>query len=257
MRSIEVSLSIKTIEFLKNYLIEFKRHFLKKLSDFARIMILSECSSIRKFPIIMSTFPDFVASPSSSAHPGQYPPFLQVLIDDLIHGTIVMDEKGDRLLYSNHYADRILRQFVLYEPSLDFLPPEIRHICKSFIETRKQFPHQHWVTESEIVLDNTTSVSVQARWLNLDLLDTPCLVVLVRDQQRSMKKLMLEEAQHYGLTSREQEIWMLHRNHYTYKQIADELHITHNTVKKHLKSIRVKQKAYVAHPSEIPLPIED
>ncbi len=220
-------------------------------------MILSECSSIRKLPIIMSTFPDFVASPSSSAHPGQYPPFLQVLIDDLIHGTIVMDEKGDQLLYSNHYADRILRQFMLYEPSLDFLPPEIRHICKSFIETRKQFPHQHWVTESEIVLDNTTSVSVQARWLNLDLLDTPCLVVLVRDQQRSMKKLMLEEAQHYGLTSREQEIWILHRNHYTYKQIADELHITHNTVKKHLKSIRVKQKAYVAHPPEIPHPIED
>jgi RNA polymerase sigma factor (sigma-70 family) len=208
----------------------------------------------------MSTFPSFTtatATPGSCAYsgsPAQYPPFLRVLIDDLIHGTIVMDEKGDQLLYSNHYADRILRQFLLYEPSLDFLPPEIRHICKSFIDTRKQFPHQHWVTESEIVLDNATSVSVQIRWLNLDLLEHPCLVVLVRDQQRSMKKLLVDEALHYGLTNREQEIWLLHRNHYTYKQIADELHITHNTVKKHLKSIRAKQRI---HLGEISIPIED
>jgi DNA-binding CsgD family transcriptional regulator len=198
----------------------------------------------------MSTVPNFVTDSSKDPHLGAYPPFLQVLIDDLIHGTIVMNEQGNHLLYSNHYADRILRQFTLYEPSLDFLPPEIRYICKSFIETKKQFPNQHWVTESEIVLDNVTSVSVQARWLNLDILETPYLVVLVRDQQRSIKKLLLEESQHYGLTGREQEIWLLHRNHYTYKQIADELHITHNTVKKHLKSIRAKQKARLDNLSE-------
>lgn len=193
----------------------------------------------------MPTAPNFLSNPASNIHSDAYPPFLQVLIDDLIHGTIVMDEQGDRLLYINQYADRILKKFMLYEPLLDFLPPEIRHICKSFIEARQKFPHQHWITESEIVLDNALSISVQTRWLNLDILEPPCLVVLVRDQQRSMKKLLLEESQHYGLTGREQEIWVLHRNHYTYKQIADELHITHNTVKKHLKSIRVKQKAHL------------
>jgi DNA-binding CsgD family transcriptional regulator len=52
-----------------------------------------------------------------------------------------------------------------------------------------------------------------------------------------------EESQKYGLTCREQEIWLLHRANYTYKQIALELCITPNTVKKHMKSIYSKQKS--------------
>ena len=45
-----------------------------------------------------------------------------------------------------------------------------------------------------------------------------------------------------NLTSREQEIWSLRRSNYSYKEIAAELHITLNTVKKHLKNIYSKRE---------------
>jgi DNA-binding CsgD family transcriptional regulator len=59
----------------------------------------------------------------------------------------------------------------------------------------------------------------------------------------------MEEAQHYGLTDRETEIWMLQRANYTYKQIADELFIAPNTVKKHMQNIHLKQKGASSPPA--------
>ncbi len=47
-------------------------------------------------------------------------------------------------------------------------------------------------------------------------------------------------AQKHGLTSREQDIWLLYRANYSYKQIAEELNISRNTLKKHMKNIHAK-----------------
>jgi WD40 repeat protein len=46
--------------------------------------------------------------------------------------------------------------------------------------------------------------------------------------------------QKHGLTPREQDIWLLYRTNYSYKQIANELNISLNTVKKHMKNIYAK-----------------
>jgi DNA-binding CsgD family transcriptional regulator len=41
----------------------------------------------------------------------------------------------------------------------------------------------------------------------------------------------------------EAEVWLLRRRHYTLKEIATELSISINTVKKHLKNIHAKREA--------------
>jgi DNA-binding CsgD family transcriptional regulator len=57
-----------------------------------------------------------------------------------------------------------------------------------------------------------------------------------------IKTIAQEEARKYNLTDRETEIWILQRANYTYKQIASELFIAPNTVKKHMQNIHLKQK---------------
>jgi len=68
------------------------------------------------------------------------------------------------------------------------------------------------------------------------------LLLSIQDLHQLAQKIVIEEAQKYGLTLREKEIWLLHRANKTCKQIAIQLGITTNTVKKHLASIRVKQR---------------
>jgi RNA polymerase sigma factor (sigma-70 family) len=68
------------------------------------------------------------------------------------------------------------------------------------------------------------------------------LLLTIEDRQQAIINLVLEEADRYGLTPREKNVWLLHHNNYTYKQIAAELGITPNTVKKHMRSIYAKKK---------------
>jgi DNA-binding CsgD family transcriptional regulator len=172
------------------------------------------------------------------------PCLLKNLLEDLINGILILTEQGE-LIYINNYARQILQRLIQNDPPMNFVPGEIWHICQCLIQSRSLFPNQHWSIESEVLIDHTITLHVQARWLNTNLTDVPSLLLIVKDQHRSIRNMINEEAQKYGLTSREKEIWLLHRAGYTYKQIATELQITPNTVKKHLKSIRVKQKLAV------------
>jgi DNA-binding NarL/FixJ family response regulator len=65
----------------------------------------------------------------------------------------------------------------------------------------------------------------------------------MEDQGQFNQDIAIKESIRLGLNSREQEVWLLHQVGYTYKQIAEELSITPNTVKKHMKSILTKQRA--------------
>jgi DNA-binding CsgD family transcriptional regulator len=58
-----------------------------------------------------------------------------------------------------------------------------------------------------------------------------------------MQEMVLNTAKTWGLTPREQEVWLLHQNGYTYSKIAEKLTISKNTVKKHMSSIHGKRRA--------------
>jgi DNA-binding CsgD family transcriptional regulator len=164
------------------------------------------------------------------------------VIADLIDGVLILTEQKE-LVYANDCARRILRQLNRSESPTDSMPKEVWHICQNLIESRQLFPHQYWLMESKVFVGSSIALSVRARWLNLPDIEQSCISLSVRDRYQDIKDVVNEESQKFGLTCREKEVWLLHRANYTYKQVASELFITPNTVKKHMKSIYLKQKA--------------
>jgi DNA-binding CsgD family transcriptional regulator len=166
----------------------------------------------------------------------------QAVIENLIDGVLIITEEGT-LTYANDCAQRILRQLNQDEPLSNSIPKELLHVCNMLIESRHLFSRQYWLIESKIFVGSSIAFNVQARWLKLENMECSCILLTIRDRYQDIKDMVNEESQKYGLTSREKEVWLLHQAHYTYKQVAVELCITPNTVKKHVKNIYSKQKA--------------
>jgi DNA-binding CsgD family transcriptional regulator len=196
-------------------------------------------SEIGKSQVAFHKKYSFQANYESAVLPQVFP---QTVIEDLIDGILIVTEEG-KLTYANNCAQRILRQLNSTESLPTLIPKEIWHICHSLIESRHLFPNQYWLIESKIFVGSSIAFNVQARWLKVQGGERSCILLSIRDRYQDIKEMVNEESQKYGLTCREKEVWLLHRANYTYKQVAGELCITPNTVKKHMKNIYSKQKA--------------
>lgn len=163
------------------------------------------------------------------------------IIEDLVDGILILTEQRD-LVYANDYIQRTLRQLNQCQSLVSQVPEELWNVCQMLIRSRQLFPAQHWLIESKIFMGGSISFNVRAKWLKLKEFEQSCIWLSICGQCQYTQSIIDEESQKYGLTSREKEVWLLHRADYTYKQAALELHITPNTVKKHLKSIYSKQK---------------
>jgi DNA-binding CsgD family transcriptional regulator len=166
----------------------------------------------------------------------------RALVEEFIGGILVFTDQ-QKLIYASEPAYRVLGQLKQSENGKDPIPSEIWHICQSLVQSRHLFPDQNWLIEFDIFTNAATTLHICSRWLNLDVIDHPCLLLTIEDRQQVMLNLVIEEAERYGLTPREKEVWLLQQSNYTYKQIAAELGITPNTVKKHMRSIYAKKKA--------------
>jgi DNA-binding NarL/FixJ family response regulator len=166
---------------------------------------------------------------------------LQGIIAELMDGVLILTDQQE-IVYANDSARRILKRLNQVHSPAKWVPQEIEHICQYLIHSRSLFPNQHWLTESEVFIDQTTPLHIQARWLKLETVEQPYLLLTLEDRYQTLKNISIEEAERYGLTPREKEVWILHRANCTYKQIATELCVTPNTVKKHMRSIHIKRR---------------
>ncbi|EKU97508.1 response regulator containing a CheY-like receiver domain and an HTH DNA-binding domain [Leptolyngbya sp. PCC 7375] len=169
-------------------------------------------------------------------------PVIEEALTKLTNGVLIITE-GIKLLYANECACRLLRQINRDRQSPRAVPNEINYLCKSIAEVHRQFPGQHWIMKTKICINNSINFTVTARYMKIETLGKHCIVLEMRDHYQLIKNIAIEEANQYGLTERETEIWLLQRANYTYKQIASELFIAPNTVKKHMQNIHLKQKA--------------
>lgn len=185
--------------------------------------------------------PDIKALRLSFLRATEQSDLLQGVIEDLIDGTLILTEQKE-IIYANENARRILGKLNQGRTHSHIVPKEIWHVCQALIQSRRLFPNQHWMIESRIFTEDSTVLDVRVQWLTLEKLKLSCLLITIEDRDKAIKNIAVEEAQSYRLTRREKEVWLLHRDRYTYKQIASELCITPNTVKKHMKSIHAKQK---------------
>ncbi len=168
---------------------------------------------------------------------------MQAVIESFVDGIFILTRQGE-LVHANDRARNICQQ--LSEGiNEDRVPKEIRRVCQSLIESRQLFPNQNISIESEIETYTKVTIRVRARWLQANESNDDYLLVTLEDRQQTNQIMAISEAKKYGLTERESEVWLLRRANYSYQEIAEELYITINTVKKHLKNIYAKQQEVV------------
>ncbi|MEB3210288.1 MAG: helix-turn-helix transcriptional regulator [Leptolyngbyaceae bacterium] len=164
------------------------------------------------------------------------------VIQESIGGVLIFSDQN-RLIYACDTSQKILNQLRSDDSaSHPFIPGEINHICHSLMQSRLLFPDQNWLIECDIFTRSAMAIHVRARWLTTQQLDHSYLILNIEDRQQAITNIVLQEADRYGLTPREKDVWVLQHDNYTYKQIAAELGITSNTVKKHVRSIYAKKK---------------
>ena len=166
---------------------------------------------------------------------------LQGVIESFLDGVLIVTEQGE-CVQANNLAHQICQQLAETSLQPNSVPKEIWDVCKILIESRDLSPTRSRIIESEVASYQSNPMRIRVRWLNLNAISHPYLLVILEDRYQSIQNLALTEVEKYGLTPREAEVLLLHRAHYTYKEIAEQLYISLNTVKKHLKNIQVKRE---------------
>ncbi|HEY9886987.1 MAG TPA: LuxR C-terminal-related transcriptional regulator [Candidatus Obscuribacterales bacterium] len=156
-------------------------------------------------------------------------------------GVLVLAADGT-LLYATESLQARLRTLIDSHGDRAFMAQEIAFICQMLQQCQSCFPAQNWAMEFDIFTKSAIALRIRSRWLKLAGFDQPCISLIVEDPQQRVQDLVLDEVRQWGLTPREQEVWLLHQEGCTYSQIATKLFITINTVKKHMRSIHSKRR---------------
>jgi len=167
--------------------------------------------------------------------------FLQSVLEGFVDGILVLTENKE-VIYANSMALNLCAK--LLPNQADPLPNEIWRVCAALLESRNLYPSHPMMIEAEVIVHETT-FQIRAQWLTIELVDRPCVLVRLQDQEKSVQGLAIAEIQRWKLTPREAEVWLLRRSGYSRKGIAAELCIALDTVKKHLKNIGTKRQIRV------------
>jgi DNA-binding CsgD family transcriptional regulator len=163
------------------------------------------------------------------------------VLEGLVDGILILKRSGE-VLYANTPATQICQQ--LTSNHTIELPEEVWRSCDALVESRQLYGDRPLVIESEIARSQDQTYRIRVQWLILENQKEPCLLVRLEDQKQSLQSLAITEAKKYGLTPREAEVWFLRRCNLSRKEIASQLYITIDTVKKHLGNIQMKRQAH-------------
>lgn len=167
---------------------------------------------------------------------------LEAVLEGFIDGVLILNQQGE-IVHANDCARRICQQIKEGASSVNSIPQAIWRVCESLIESRDLFKDNKLIIESEINWDNSATFRIRARWLDLEESEQPYLLVTLEDRLQSTQNAALTDVKKYGLTHREAQVWLLRQAKHSYKEIAAQLYITINTVKKHMKNIHAKQQS--------------
>ncbi|MBF2025607.1 MAG: hypothetical protein IGS48_02410 [Oscillatoriales cyanobacterium C42_A2020_001] len=165
---------------------------------------------------------------------------------ELLPQGVVLVSRNLTLVYWNQKAKQLCRTLADVERSSSMLPLPVSEVCHRVIRDGKPI-------DASLVLECQTSsghaVRVSARWLEMAMPTesgngAPSLIaVFLENCDEVMQQEMRIQQKKYDLTDREAEIWMLLRQEYTYQEIAQNLQISLNTVKTHVKNVYAKRRS--------------
>ncbi len=176
-------------------------------------------------------------APSSKPDPSLYHGIIEMLVD----GILILSVEG-KWVYGNHNAYRICQQLQPRQPVPETVPPAVWQICQRFLDQEPMDLPCPAALESEVASDRSTRYRIRVRWFCLEETQRPQLLVTLEDCCQAALNRAIAEVQQFRLTARQAEVWQLHRKGYSYREIADTLFVTLNTVKRHMKDIYAKQK---------------
>lgn len=193
-----------------------------------------------------------MTSPQAAATSDLSKPFdmqaalLLAAIENSAFGLIIVSQNG-ALLHKNKHAQTLLREMTC--PSSTDIPDVLWHSCQSLTENKDEslalLPADYTIVLEDEIATQNGSIYARVQWFDWDnhtYQSDSCFLITLENRQRSLTVIANQEAQRYGLTTRETDVWRLKRMGSSYKEIAARLYISENTVKKHLKNIYSKKE---------------
>jgi RNA polymerase sigma factor (sigma-70 family) len=190
----------------------------------------------------MVTFSSSAAPPSNQETANL--PLLNAVLEGFVDGIVVLSVDGT-CVHSNQKGRALCRDLSAGPsdgPSDSTLPTCLTVMGQHLRESRELYPDTLLVLTQEFTARSGNQIRARVQWLDFPATADSYLLVSLENKTRSAHASALLEAVQYNLTPRERAVWVLRRANRTYEEIAQELYITVNTVKRHLKSIYAKRK---------------
>lgn len=181
---------------------------------------------------------DFVAPPITQETANL--PLLSAVLEGFVDGILVLSEAGT-CVHSNQKGRALCRD-LSDDDSSTALPACLQTMSKHLLESRELYPEIPLVLTQELTSQSGYQIRIRVQWLDFPATPGSYLLVSLENKTRSAHSSALLEAVQYKLTPRERAVWVLRRANRSYEDIAKELYITVNTVKRHLKSIYAKRR---------------
>lgn len=166
---------------------------------------------------------------------------IHTLFEHVSDGILILSDRGE-LIRANARAQDLCSRLTQIATDPDPLSKTIWQLCQPLMRFDQctLTPEPLTVAEGEFAI-GAGSIRVRVQRVELEDMAYPCVMVILEDQTEQARHSAYADAQQWGLSRRETEVWHLRRMGKTYQAIASELYITLETVKKHLKSIRIKR----------------
>lgn len=171
---------------------------------------------------------------------------LKAALDNLVDGLLIVAASG-RVLQANAMADRVCRSLTPSDPALSGfsqLPTVLWRLCHPIFKNIASGIETHLGLDVDINDAQHQSIRVRIQPLHLQGQQEACLMLILEDRRQAHRRRAMADGRRYGLTPREVDVWELRLQEQSYETIANTLFITENTVKKHVKSILAKRRAY-------------
>lgn len=195
--------------------------------------------------VMLSSSPNVHSNQVATASASPDFSLASAVLEGFAAGVLILTQDGT-CLHHNHKGRafcRLLSDAPIPESGAHALmiPPSLRAMAHHLMEGRNLFPN-HPLVLSQDLAGAGHAIRVRVQWLDWPATEASYLVVLLDDATQIAQAAAHLEALRYNLTPREREVWMLRQANHSYEDIAQALHISVNTVKRHLKSIYAKRK---------------
>ncbi|MEL6139315.1 MAG: LuxR C-terminal-related transcriptional regulator [Cyanobacteria bacterium J06628_6] len=168
---------------------------------------------------------------------------LQTALDNLVDGLLIVTAAG-RIVQQNTVATEMCQSMQVSDGCPE-LPESLWTLCQPVFKNLANGLKTHFGLENDIADGRQRPIRVRVQVLDLAIDRVPCLLLVLEDRQAAYHRQAVADRRRFRLTPREQEVWELRLQGASYEAIATTLWIAENTVKKHMKSILAKRRAYL------------